>query len=69
MGPWCFGYYDLNHIYTFLPCCGLVYGALMAAVGQGTTGGSVFLMMGFGLGSMPSLFVLGLVGSRIGSRV
>jgi len=19
MGPWCFGYYDLNHIYTFLP--------------------------------------------------
>jgi sulfite exporter TauE/SafE len=68
MGPWCFGYYDLNHIYTFLPC-GLVYGALMAAVGQGTTGGSVFLMTGFGLGSMPSLFVLGLVGSRIGSRV
>jgi sulfite exporter TauE/SafE len=49
--------------------CGLVYGALMAAVGQGTTGGSMFLMMGFGLGSMPSLFVLGLVGSRIGSRV
>ncbi len=49
--------------------CGLVYGALMAAVGQGTTGGSMFLMLGFGLGSMPSLFVLGLVGSRIGSRV
>jgi hypothetical protein len=49
--------------------CGLVYGALMAAVGQGTTGGSMFLMMGFGLGSMPSLFILGLVGSRIGSRV
>jgi hypothetical protein len=49
--------------------CGLVYGALMAAVGQGTTGGSMFLMMGFGLGTMPSLFVLGLVGSRIGSSV
>jgi len=26
----------------------------------------MFLMMGFGLGNMPSLFVLGLVGSRIG---
>jgi uncharacterized protein len=49
--------------------CGLVYGALMAAVGQGTTAGSMFLMMGFGLGTMPSLFVLGLVGSRIGSSV
>lgn len=46
--------------------CGLVYGALMAAVGQGTTASSMFLMMGFGLGSMPSLFALGLVGSRIG---
>lgn len=49
--------------------CGLVYGALVAAVGQGATGGSMFLMMGFGLGTMPSLFFLGLVGSRIGSSV
>ena len=49
--------------------CGLVYGAMMAAVGQGSTQGSVLLMAGFGLGTIPSLFVLGLVGHKIGQSV
>lgn len=49
--------------------CGLVYGAMMAAVGQGSTQGSVLLMAGFGFGSIPSLFMLGLLGNRIGTSV
>ncbi len=49
--------------------CGLVYGAMMAAVGQGSTEGSVLLMAGFGLGSIPSLFALGLLGNKIGQSV
>ena len=49
--------------------CGLVYGAMMAAVGQGTTQGSILLMTGFGLGTIPSLFVLGLLGNKITQAV
>jgi len=49
--------------------CGLVYGAMMAAVGQGTTQGSILLMAGFGLGTIPSLFVLGLLGNKITQAV
>jgi sulfite exporter TauE/SafE len=49
--------------------CGLVYGAMMAALGQGTTLGSMVLMAGFGLGTIPSLFVLSLLGHRISQGV
>ena len=38
--------------------CGLVYGALLAAFGTGTTQGSMILMLGFGVATMPSLLLL-----------
>jgi sulfite exporter TauE/SafE len=38
--------------------CGLVYGALLAAFGTGTTQGSVVFMLGFGLATLPSMLLL-----------
>lgn len=38
--------------------CGLVYGALLAAFGTGTTQGSMVFMLGFGLATIPSMIVL-----------
>lgn len=58
----------IRHANGLLPC-GLVYGAMMAALGQGTTLGSMVLMAGFGLGTIPSLFVLSLLGHRISQGV
>ena len=49
--------------------CGLVYGALMAGVGQGSTLGSTMLMLGFGLGTIPSLFLLAMIGNKIETSV
>lgn len=38
--------------------CGLVYGALLAAFGTGTTEGSLMFMLGFGLATIPSLILV-----------
>jgi len=38
--------------------CGLVYGALLAAFGTGTTQGSMIFMLGFGLATIPSMILL-----------
>jgi sulfite exporter TauE/SafE len=38
--------------------CGLVYGALLAAFGTGTTQGSMIFMFGFGLATIPSMILL-----------
>jgi hypothetical protein len=38
--------------------CGLVYGALLAAFGTGSTEGSFIFMLGFGLATIPSLMLV-----------
>ena len=38
--------------------CGLVYGALLAAFGTGSTQGSMIFMLGFGLATIPSMILL-----------
>lgn len=38
--------------------CGLVYGALLAGFGTGTTQGSMIFMLGFGLATIPSMMLL-----------
>ena len=51
--------YGLGILLGFMPC-GLVYGALMAVAATGDVVRSTLGMMLFGLGTLPSLFVVGL---------
>jgi hypothetical protein len=49
----------------FLPC-GFVYVALGAATTAGSVGGSVLFMAGFGVGTVPVLLAVSLLGRRLG---
>lgn len=49
----------------FLPC-GLVYAALASAMGMGDPLTGIIMMAGFGLGTMPALILVGLLGSAAG---
>jgi uncharacterized protein len=40
--------------------CGLVYGALMASLGTGSQEGTIFFMLGFGMGTSPALLGISL---------
>ena len=48
--------------------CGLVYAALIAAAGTGGASTSVSLMAGFGLGTLPALFGVGVVSALASAR-
>lgn len=45
--------------------CGLVYAALLAALGTGTPQGGMLFMLGFGLGNAPVLLFIGRTGQRV----
>lgn len=45
--------------------CGLVYAALLGAIGTGTALGGLSMMVGFGLGTGPILVLIGLSGTKI----
>jgi uncharacterized protein len=45
--------------------CGMVYGALIFAMFAGTALGGAFVMLGFGLGTLPALIVAGLGYARV----
>ncbi len=49
--------------------CGLVYGALLAAFGTGTTMGSVQFMFGFGLATVPAMIFVFFAKSMISSQL
>ena len=52
----------LGLMWGFLPC-GLVYSMLTAATVSGSAGGGASLMLAFGLGTMPAVAGIGLLGS------
>ncbi len=52
-----FGMFLAGMMNGLLPC-GLVYGALLAAFGTGTTEGSILFMIGFGLATIPSMILV-----------
>lgn len=59
--------YVLGLLLGFIPC-GLLYGALAAAASTGDPVAGAFGMAAFALGTMPSLFGLGLAGHLAGSQ-
>ncbi len=52
-----FGMFLAGMMNGLLPC-GLVYGALLAAFGTGTTEGSILFMLGFGMATIPSMILV-----------
>ena len=52
-----FGMFLAGMMNGLLPC-GLVYGALLAAFGTGTTQGSILFMFGFGMATIPSMILV-----------
>ena len=59
--------YALGITLGFLPC-GLLYGALAAASAPGDVLAGVFAMMAFGLGTIPALLGIGIIGHVAGGR-
>ena len=59
--------YGLGITLGFLPC-GLLYGALAAASAPGDVLAGIFAMMAFGLGTMPALLGVGIIGHVAGGR-
>lgn len=57
----------LGLIWGWLPC-GMVYGALLLALGTGSAAGGALTMAAFALGTLPSLLAIGLFARRAGSR-
>ncbi len=49
--------------------CGLVYGALLAAFGTGTTVGAVQFMLGFGLATIPAMLLVYFAKSLISNKL
>ncbi len=58
----------LGFIMGFLPC-GLVYAALMKAIGEGTALGGALTMLGFGLGTSVALVAVGLGSSAATQKI
>lgn len=58
----------LGLVLGFLPC-GLVYAALLRAVGAGSAAGGALTMMAFGLGTMFALLGAGVASSVLGRRL
>lgn len=56
----------LGFIWGWLPC-GLVYSALVYALAQGDPISAAVVMLSFGLGTMPAIFVGGVAGDRLKS--
>ncbi len=54
----------LGMLWGWLPC-GMVYSILLTALLSGSAGRGAMVMVAFGLGTLPTLFGLGLVGERL----
>lgn len=61
-------YYPLGALFGFLPC-GLSYTVFIAAAGTGDLFSGMLLMVFFGLGTFPSLFLFGISASLISSKL
>lgn len=60
--------FPLGLLWGWLPC-GLVYSALVSALGAGSAGGGALLMLAFGLGTLPNLLLAGIVLARLNEFV
>jgi hypothetical protein len=58
------GAYAAGLVWGWLPC-GLVYGALTAAVFAGSPAAGALAMLAFGIGTLPSLFAAGLAATQV----
>jgi len=56
--------YAAGALWGWIPC-GLVYGALAAAVFAGTPAGGALAMLAFGIGTLPNLLVAGLAAAKL----
>ena len=56
--------FALGALWGWLPC-GMVYSALATAMLSGSTAGGAAVMLAFGLGTLPMLTCLGLLGARV----
>ena len=63
-----FGLFLAGAMNGLLPC-GLVYGALLAAFGTGTTLGSIQFMLGFGTATIPAMVIVFFAKSLISSQM
>jgi hypothetical protein len=69
-------YFPMGLVLGFIPC-GLLYTAFIGAAGAGAQAGDpvqgllrgMLMLLSFGLGTMPALFILGSVVSHVGERV
>lgn len=57
----------LGMLWGWLPC-GMVYGALLLALGSGSMAGGALTMGAFALGTLPSLLAIGMFARQAGSR-
>ncbi len=60
--------FGLGLVWGWLPC-GLVYSMLAIAVAQGSVVTSVTTMAAFGIGTLPAMYVIGLLGARFNEWV
>jgi len=60
--------FPLGLLWGWLPC-GLVYSALVSALGVGSAGRGALLMLAFGLGTLPNLLLAGIVLARLNEFV
>jgi uncharacterized protein len=60
--------FPLGLLWGWLPC-GLVYSALVSALGAGSAGRGALLMLAFGLGTLPNLLLAGIVLARLNEFV
>jgi sulfite exporter TauE/SafE len=56
----------LGALWGWLPC-GMVYSMLLSAMLTGSAGGGAAVMLAFGLGTLPALITMGLLGNRLQS--
>ncbi|WJW75773.1 sulfite exporter TauE/SafE family protein [Thiohalobacter sp. IOR34] len=56
----------LGLVWGWLPC-GLVYSVLIWAIAAGSAAQGALLMLGFGLGTLPALLVMGSLAARLGT--
>lgn len=61
-------YYPLGALFGFLPC-GFSYAAFVAAAGTGGFLSGMTLMLFFGLGTFPALFIFGIAASYISMKI
>jgi sulfite exporter TauE/SafE len=56
--------FALGAMWGFLPC-GMIYSLLLTALLSGSAAGGAAVMFAFGLGTLPMLFGLGMLGARL----